>query len=357
MPDEQLMVFLCQETILEELGDEALLHSCPSFGEAVGEAINSGNLIPFTTELSGRLGEMDLYKACLLSNFIGFACEKEEDTSAGRGIIELFSKVCTQVYEMFQSAEARGECELPPEVPELYKENASQARAYCGFNILCVSTMAFLTRDAALRQLLAEMGLEEELAYLSEEVPESPYLKSVTYVNSMLKTCSDLKLLVLQPGKRQGFFAVANDLNNCFHLLFLLEEQIAENLGHSYGLESFPAAAPLIGLAHGEYPEEAWAESYSTAFMECNYSTADHAEFRNEDAMALIWGEMPPDCIPAVDGRAVIVLFEGGLRRGFDAPFLFVPHSALRPYVRIEGELTEQEYDAWLTKTEEAMKR
>lgn len=357
MSEEQLMVFLSRETTLEELGDEALLHSCPSFGEAVGEAINSGNLIPFTLELSGRLGEMDLYKACLLSNLIGFACEKEGDTSAGRGVIELFSAVCTQVYEMFQSAKAKGECELPPEVTELYKENARQARAYCGFNILCVSTMAFLTRDVALRQLLAGMGLEEKITYLSEEAPESPYLKSVTYVDSMLKTCSDLKLLVLQPEKRQGFLATANDLNNCFHLLFLLEEQIAESLGHKYGLESFPAAASLIRLAHGEYPEEAWAESYNTAFVECNYNTADHAEFRNEDAMALIWGEMPPDCIPTVDGRAVIVLFEGGLRRGFDASFLFVPHNALRPYVRLEGELTEQEYGTWLAKINEAMKR
>lgn len=345
MIEKKLMDFLCRETSPEQLGDEKLLHSCPDFGQAVGEAINGGRLIPFTVELGSHLKEMDLYKACLLSNFIGFACEKEENTSAGPDMIHLFAAACQNVYDLFCSTGAA----LPPDLPLLYKQNSTWAKAYCGFNILCISAMAFLSRDSGLRTLLAELELAEKIEFLIEETPNSPYLKSIYYVDTMLKTCSDLKLLVLQPGRRQGFYATANDLNNCFHLLFLLEEEIAQKCGEKYGA-NFQAEDPVIRLAHGEYPEEVWVYSYTTCFMECNYTTAGHENFQNDDAMAMIWGEMPPDCIPMVDGRAVIVLLNSGPTRSFDVSFLAVPHEALNPYVQIEEELSPEEYDAWMRK-------
>ena len=75
-----------------------------------------------------------------------------------------------------------------------------------------------------------------------------------------------IKLLVLQPGRRQGFYATANDLNNCFHLLFLLEEEIAQKCGEKYGA-NFQAEDPVIRLAHGEYPEEVWVYSYFYIFQ------------------------------------------------------------------------------------------
>ena len=201
------MKFLCQKTELKEFGNEELLHICPEFGESIGKAFNSNNVISFTTELSEHLQEMDLYKASLLTNFIGFVCEEKGDTSAGDAT-----------------------------------ESVSQIH---------------------------------------------------TYVNSMLKTCSNRKLLVLQPSRQQGFYATVNDLNNCFHLLFLLEEQVVEKFGAKYGAEKFFADESLVRLTHGEHPQEAWGKSYSTRFMECNYTTANHAAFKNDDSMRMIWGEMP----------------------------------------------------------------
>ena len=56
------------------------------------------------------------------------------------------------------------------------------------------------------------------------------------------------------------------------------------------------------------------------------------------------------DCIPMVDGRAVIVLLNSGPTRSFDVSFLAVPHEALNPYVQIEEELSPEEYDAWMRK-------
>ena len=94
MIEEGLMNFLCQKTELEELGNEELLHVCPEFGESIGKAFNSNNVISFTAELSEHLHEMDLYKASLLTNFIGFVCEEKGDTSAGEGLIHFFALAC-----------------------------------------------------------------------------------------------------------------------------------------------------------------------------------------------------------------------------------------------------------------------
>lgn len=355
MINKKLVDFLKEETSLEDLGNQNLLHELPEFGKEVGTAINTGNLIGCTTELSSMLEDMDLYKASLLSNFIGFACEKEGDTSAGEGIIKLFTKSCTQVYEMLKDIETDGQCRLPDmedadSMEELYREHKDWVRAYYGFETLCISTMAFLSRDAALRDLLKESGIADAVIYLTEDAPQSPYLKSIGYVFEMLNTCGRCKLLVLYPAMKKGFYASANDLNNCFHLLFLLEEQIYKQFSRDYGMDSFQAPASLISLAHGSYPEDCWDKSYSTRFMECNYRAAGHEAFGTGDELSLIWGEMPPTDIPKMDGYGVITLLEGGINRSFAAQFLAVPHSALNPYVEIERELEEAEYNVWMDK-------
>lgn len=347
MEYKELMDFLCEETEFGDLGNEKILLDFPAFGEAVGKSINSGNLIKFTVELSDKLDKMDLYKASLLSNFIGFGCEKEEDTSAGKGIIELFVKACTNLYNMFKSIETEDEYEELPGFEEIYNKNKDWARAYFGFNILCVTAMAFLTRDTGLRKLLADKDIGEEITYLTEEAPESPYLKSIYYVDCMQRTCSNLKLLVLYPGRKQGFIAKANDLNNCFHLIFLLEKQIAENFGEKYGMSSFDADEPVIELAYGSYPDDCWGKSYVTHFTECNYNVMPATVCGQDELMNLVWGEMPPDCIPVVDGYPVIVLLDGGPARSFDVNFLAVPHNALKPYVVAERELDSEEYKQW----------
>lgn len=347
MIDEKLMAFLGEETALEDIGNESILHDFPAFGEMVGEAINSGRLLEVTKELSGCLQGMDLYKACMLSNFIGFACEKEQDASAGQGVIELFGRACGKVYELLQDCE---EDEFPPDFSGVYAKDRDWVKAYYGFETLCISSMAFLARDPGLRESLWKMELWDQVSYIVEEGPESPYLRSAYYVYRIMDTCGPLSLLVLHPERQKGFFAEANDLNNCFHLLFLLEEQIAAVLGESYGMLGFEADEALVQLAHGAYPEDCDGKSYSTRFMECNYNTA----WRDAEAGDLIWGEMPPEGIPAVDGQAVIVLRDTGIPRSFNEGFLVVDHTALSPYVKIERELTDEEYRSWMERLREA---
>lgn len=350
MISETLLNFLCSKTTWADIGNEKLLQESPDFGTGVGAAINEGRLIGYTKELSLQLDKMDRYKASLLSNLIGFACEREGDTSAGDGILKLFGRSCDEVYQMFKELDIDPDEDCPAldDLKTIYDKQEDWVRAYCGFNILCISTMAFLTRDASLRRQLVDMDIENQLQYLSEETPKSPYLASVNYVYLMLNTCHEKKLLVLFPEGKKGFFATANDLNNCFHLLFLLEEEIHKKLGAAYGMAKFKAGDSLIRLAHGEYPDDCWNDSYSTYFMECNYMTARHDELQADDINSLIWGEMPPDGIPEIDGRAVVVLKNHGINRSFTASFLAVPHEALRPHVTVERELSDAEYEAWL---------
>ena len=61
----------------------------------------------------------------------------------------------------------------------------------------------------------------------------------------------------------------------------------------------------------------------------------------------LIWGEMSPLNIPKLEDYHVIMLRRNGPARSFGAGFLAVGHTALKPYVKIERSLSEQEYKEW----------
>lgn len=352
MLNQELMDFLQTETAWNDLENQKLLHEFPQFGKVVGEAIRNGEILQFSRELSEELGCMDIYKASLVSNFIGFACEQTENTGAGKDILAFFSHACGLVYDLFQYIEANGDETILENREALYHINSEWAKAYYGFNILCISVMAFLSRNADLRAELSTMDISRQMQYLAEETPDTPYLRSIHYVNDMQYTCGKLKLLVLDPQRKKGFFATANDLKNCFHLLFLLEEQMAQNLRDGYGMTGYHADAALVRLAHGEYPDDCWGKSCTTYFMECDYKSTfcTREELGKKNMLPLIWGEMPPDHIPFVDDYAVIVLWENGISRSFSGEFMAVDHPALKPYVKIEKELTASEYDAWLKK-------
>lgn len=349
MINRELIDFLCEETTFEDIGNERLLHNFPMFGQTVGQAINCGNLLNVSIELANLLEKMDLYKACLLSNFIGFACEKENNTSAGQKVLKLFIKACNYVYGMLKSCEVKEECMLPSDFSYLYQQNKEWVKAYYGFETICITAMAFLTRDTALRKYLKDLELEEKIIYLTEETPKSPYLKSVYYINRMYHTCADLKLLVLQPEHQQGFYATANDLDNCFHLIFLLEEQIAERFAKKFGMTDFKIDAAMAELAHGAYPVDCQITSYSTYFTECNYGAA----LQDAEICNLIWGEMPPEDIPKIADYAIIVLKKAMFHRSFDISFLVTGHTALKPGVKIEKELTVEEYHMWMNRIKE----
>lgn len=351
MINQELMEVLATETPWKDFSNVNLLHDFAIFRSQIGTALQKGESIPFSLQLSQQLGEMDVFKASLLSNFIGFVCEQTGDTSAGPGVLSFFRQACSTVYQLMQYVDSHDLESILDDPEAMYGVNPQWAAAYFGFETLCVSTMAFLARDASLRNALLDMDLSNQIQYLVEEPPNTPSLKSIYYISKTQYACRERKLLVLHPERKKGFFAIANDLCNCFHLLFLLEEQIGQKLGADYGMPSFSADHSVIRLAHGEYPKNCWGKSYPTAFLECDCSTAFQSrELVAAQPLSLIWGEMPPDYIPLVEDRAVIVLWENVFPRSFSVEFMAVPHPALNPYVRIERELTPQEYELWLEK-------
>ena len=352
MLNQELMEVLAAETPWTDFKNVNLLHDFAVFRDQVGMALREGESVPFALQLSQRLGEMDVFKASLLSNFIGFVCEQTGDTSAGPGVLSFFSQTCTTVYQLMQYIDSHDLESILDDPQAMYGVNPQWAAAYFGFETLCISTMAFLARDASLRTALLEMEISDQIQYLVEETPNTPSLKSIYYISETQHACGEQKLLVLHPQRKKGFFATANDLCNCFHLLFLLEEEMSQKLGASYGIPSFSADRSVIQLAHGEYPKDCWGKSYCTAFLACDRSTAfSHPEeLAAARPLAPIWGEMPPDYIPTVDGRGVIVLWEHVFPRSFSVEFMAVPHPALNPYVQFERELTDQEYELWMEK-------
>ncbi len=105
MVNQELMKILQIETQVSDLGKENLLDTFPEFGKEIGNAINTGEIIAFSQELGEQLLSMDIYKASLLTNFIGFVCEKTEDTKAGQNVLVFFAHVCNLVYDLFQYIE------------------------------------------------------------------------------------------------------------------------------------------------------------------------------------------------------------------------------------------------------------
>lgn len=352
MLNQMVQDFLRTETDWTQLENEDLLLEFVPFCKEVERAVKSGELISFSRELSEQLKELDFFKASQVAYFLGSACMDTEDMAAGKAILELFSRACPQVYEMLREIEEQEAEELLESPESLLRAYPSGARAYYGFNTLCVALMAFLAKDPELRMALAEAGLSEQTQYLAEEAVDTPYLRSISFVDAMPATCSHQKLLVLSPQREKGFFATANDLKNCFHLLFLLEEQIHKKLCGSYGMEDYRVDSSLVRLAHGEFPKDCWGKCYNTYFMECDYRTAcsDRKEVLRSQMIPMIWGEMSPKLIPQVEGYGVIVLWERGFPRSFSGEFMVVDHSSLKPYVKIERELTDEEYAAWLEK-------
>ncbi|MDE7212693.1 MAG: hypothetical protein K2O03_14785 [Lachnospiraceae bacterium] len=351
--NKKLMEFLCEETDWEAVNNEELLHELPEFDAEVDAAVNEGRIVAFAKELSEHLGEMDIYKASLVSGFIGSVCEQEEDTSAGEDILKFFAGCCVRLCEMFQSSRvAEGYPQLGDE-RLLFDRNKNWVRSYYGFDILCNAVMSFLSRDAALRKRLLTIGILGEIKYLCDETAPSPYLGTISHIRVMQNTCGVRKLVVLWPEKKKGFYATANDLSNCSHLLFLLEEQMHKTFGEEYDMAEFCASDFMVRLSHGEYLDERWDDYYEPHFMECDYVTARHDVMEKDDIMSLIWGEAPPDDIRGVDDRGIIVLWRDGINRSFSPQNLVVFHEALRPFVEIERELTDEEYAEWIQKIRE----
>lgn len=352
MVSQELMEILQSKTEVTDLENQDLLHDIPKFGEEIGKVINSGKILLFSQNLSEHLESMDLYKASLLTNFIGFVCEQTGNTKAGQHIIKFFTHVCNLVYDLFQYVEKTKNENILEDKKALYALNAEWAKAYYGFNTVCVATMAFLVRDVNLRIILSQMDIFEKVQYLADDAPETPYLRSIYYVAAMPFTCGELKLLVMNPEQEKGFLATAKDLKNCFHLLFLLEEQIYQKLRNSIEMPGYFADASIMDLAHGEYPKDCWGKSYCTYFLELDYTSLalSKEELGQGNSYPLIWGEMSPNNIPMIDNHAVIVLWKKCINRNFSSEFMFVDHPALNPYVKIEKELTDEEYKYWLNR-------
>lgn len=345
---KELMGFLCGETTWEDMGDEKLLYRFPKFVDMLEEAIRDDKMLEISLEFAEALEEIDLYKAGLLSIFVRYGAEEKKDMSAGPKVMELFSRSCGYICEMLKSQGEDGR--LPDDMCHIFKENKDWVRAFYSFRLVCAAAMAFLTRDVSLREMIRKEELFDQITYLFDYARSDTHLKLVISIAYMTGVCGKENLLVLLPEKEAGFFATANDLNNCYQLFLLLEEKIHEKFGGKYGMEDFTADDALVRLAHGGHPAGCMELSYSTYFWQCTCHALRHKEVEDEDKMQIVLGEESPMRIPEVDGYKVVVLFDIGFGREIGVEYLTVLHKAIQPAVEIGRELTKEEYDEWIGK-------
>lgn len=339
MLSQSLISFLKADSTFEDFDNISKIISNPIFKEDMSNAFKENNALLFARELSEILDSIDIYKACAISNFIGFICGKTDDTSNGKYILLLLNNVLKLVEEFLKNLTVND-----LDIDKLYITNKEQIQALFGCESLCISAMEFLSRDFQCRQILRSFDIKDTLEYLTSDAPDTKYLKSVYYINRIHNTCGKLPLLILDVENKQGFTAEANDLENCFHLIFLLENAIYKNLCDKYSMSSCAFDENLLALANGQYPN-CWDKSYTTFFMECSYN--ELSPEKSEKLPNIIWGEMPPEYIPEIDGYHIILLYKSTFARSFDAGFLSVGHTALKPYFTIKREISKDEYIQW----------
>lgn len=299
--------------------------------------------------ISSRLPEMDLFHACLGMYLCGYMIERIGVLDSGLAIADYYTYIVESACELLEAAAKKLDIaleDLKPEqlttplLEELFLSVPNGVRAFFGCDPATLAVMDVITRESNSRKLMREKRCFEQLETLKRFVP------NVDYVTQVYQSCSALPLLVLSPKTERGFLAEVNDLSNCFHLLTFLEAELYQHgLTEAYQLKDY------------EFHEEIYQYATGEKMPVCGGKIKAHQQYYSYQAVGkqggmkellpyLIWGEMPPESIPDIEGTIVIIMdpdtmFAG---RSWGTEFVFCCHEGLSPYFKMIRELSSEEY-------------
>jgi hypothetical protein len=245
---------------------------------------------------------------------------------------------CGTLVEYGGSPAVAGEAIAARLFRELDGEVAPQAGQF-----LCLSAMAHLCRDRALRQRVrARFGVPESLERAEEHV------RHTWFVRTVLELTDDLELLVLAPEVRRGYRVRADAVASCFHLFTLLQGALIGDPAQGW-LDAEPEDPEILAIATGEARHVRPATA-SQRFHFHNWSALAPDGRLRDDLGSSIWGESSPAEIPHHEGSAVVLVGPpvlGG--RAWDTNFFANIHDALRSSVTVLEQLSESRVTALLT--------
>lgn len=339
---EKLIQALKQPTSWQEVQNKKLLGEMEEFGEMMSELAQPEEEAEVLEILLCALNEMDVYRACCISHFCGYLLEKNGMPKSSDKLVSFYVKILKLAYSSLESAAAKlgiEEEDLDREQlenlnrEEIFAENPDPIRAYQGCDMATLAVMDVITRSMECRTLLRESSVY----HCMEELQN--FISNVFYPLNIHDACWELPLVVIAPEEGRGFEAVLNDLCNNFQVMAFLEQEICrKHWALRFGIPTCRFGQKIYDYLTGAaYPEE-------------QGSVVVHSGYTSYDGV-MIWGEMAPETIPQLDGKAVIVMKkEGMIQRSFDVQFLLKWHEALNPYFKIVRELSPEEVKEWSEK-------
>jgi hypothetical protein len=256
--------------------------------------------------------------AFLLANMLGAMVETGGTADrSGQAVWDLFLAWLPQVQRGLSSHH-------PP--------SARQQELAEAFSVAARSVVAHLAHLPDLRmQAGADSGLVAQLGELQELTPGAGWVRQALIARSDA-------LIVLHVPSGRGLRLRYDNVANCFHLFTLIQGAVGQCLPGGREPNRFIVDMARCITLIEDATDEAW----------WHYGRPHAAE---PDLTTQIFGEAWVGDIPRVDGVQVILLWPPILNSrtwhtGFFSPQLF----AMPASVVVEGELSAQEYQDWLTK-------
>lgn len=345
---EDLIMELQKPSTFEEVQNKQLLGEIPQFGSMFGylqeheeekkEALNT---------LLCALDGMDVYKACCISHFCGYLIEKIGMTEACVRLVDFYAKSVRLGSAYLESA--GGQLEISGEEFDssmedsldkalLFEQKPDEVKAFNGLDMATLAVMDVITRSPECRLRLRKSDIYGDMEALEG------LIGNIFYPLQVHEACWTLPVVILNFEAGYGFEAQINDLNNNFQLLAFLEQEIARQpWAEDYGLSDKAFRQNIYDYLNGSaYPKE-----QGSVNLHMSYTSWDGT---------MIWGEMPPESIPVLDEKAVILMERNGIARSFDIQFILKWHEALNPYFMIQRQLTPDQVKQWENKIKEQRK-
>lgn len=315
--------------------------------------------------VADALEEMDLFQACIAAHLCGALIESVGAEQNGRQIVEVFDRIvflsCAYLNDAKEQLGLADDVFEPMDMEKvdlqlLFVQNPERFRAYFGCDLLTLALMAVITRNHEARIALRQKGLYQHMQYLQQ------FKDSIHYVLEVHDACAMLAVTVLAPAAEMGFRILLNDVSNCFHMFTLLEAELYRKKWlERLQIKDYIWNERIYQIAAGaQYPKQedsifAHQQYYTSYALQPDGSykiLMETAKGQQINPDALVWGEMPPEAIPVLDGERIVLVDQQGMfaGRSWDVSFISKCHDALNPFLKITEELSVEEYTALMEK-------
>jgi len=228
----------------------------------------------------------------------------------------------------------------PTNLETAFAEDPDDFVAWRGLMFMGVAAMTMLARSVPGRQLARQHpAFLADVEALANELDESYNI--AWYLSETLSMVDDLRVLVLNLEKHEGFWVRLTAVRNNFHFFTLLQCALGISESPAEVCQVAQGEAPLSGRMsdHAVYTYLVWSGLLPDGSV---------------NPIALAWGEAMPTELPDFQGAPILLLGSGGPHRSWDGGFFAPLHDALHSSVEIEQTLDSREFDGWLERLRSA---